>query len=266
MLSFPWLAKRMRAGEGNPHGFQSGGGHQRKAPVLRNPCSVVKTEHTCDPLHPRQRLELCHQCMSSSAQKVEASISSMGIRDGCSAKDPRCPTPHRGGWWGLQGAVAATVCAQDLEMSLPYLQRRCQPFYRHHGLCPGIMKGDKEEKMGKQHEDVPCGYFPALPYQHLAACCSRGAPVSLGFGQGGDVPPALLSPSLPPLVTVPWNLWALPCPRDRRDVRALRPPGMMRLFSPTSQHVRKTGKGTSFSWPRLWRLGCSFGGAKSCEG
>lgn len=91
MLSFPWLAKRMRAGEGNPHGFQSGGGHQRKAPVLRNPCSLVKTEHTCDPLHPRPRLELCHQCMSSSAQKVEASISSMGIRDGCSAKDPRCP-------------------------------------------------------------------------------------------------------------------------------------------------------------------------------
>lgn len=101
-----------------------------------------------------------------------------------------------------------------------------------------------------------------------APCCLllQGCSCVLGIWAGRGHASSTAQPLFATVSHSPMEHLALPCPRDRRDVRALRPPGMMRLFSPTSQHVQKTGKGTSFSWPRLWRLGCSFGGAKSCEG
>lgn len=238
--------------------------------MLRNAPNLVKTEHIGGPLRLRPRLEFCHQRVSSAAQKVEANISSMGIREGCSAKDPGCPHPTLRWLVGAAGGSGSaqdclcSVCAQDLEMSLPYSQRWCHPFYRRHGLSPGTTKGDRGEKMGEQHEISHVDIFQPFPVGALPACCSRDALVSSGCGQGGDMPPALLSPSLPLLVTVPWDLWALPCPRDRRDVWGLRPPGMVGSVSPTSQHVQKTG--TSLSWPRVWGFGYSFWRMKPCRG
>lgn len=74
-------------------GARAGGGLHRRAPVLKGPPSLGKTEHISGPVRLKPHLEVCHQLMSSPAQKVEANISSMGIREGCNARDPRCPHP-----------------------------------------------------------------------------------------------------------------------------------------------------------------------------
>lgn len=132
-------------------------------------------------------------------------------------------------------------------------------------VCPQAPRRETEGRKGVNsmrisHVDIS----QPFPVSALPACCSRDALVSSGCGQGGDMPPALLSPSLPLLVTVSWDLWALPCPRDRRDVWGLRPPGMVGSVCPTSQHVQKTG--TSLSWPRVWGFGYSFWRMKPCRG
>lgn len=114
--------------------------------------------------------------------------------------------------------------------------------------------------MRRSHVDVS----QPFPLSTLPACCFGDVLVSLGFGQGGDMPSALLSPSLPLLVTVPRDLWGLPCPRDRRDVWSLRPLGMVGLVSP---HFTTCPKNRERDTPFLvWGFGYSFGGTKPCRG
>lgn len=67
--------------------------------------------------------------------------------------------------------------------------------------------------------------FQPPPDSTLPARSSRGCSRVLGVRTGrghGDMPPALPSPSLPPLVTTPWVCEALLCPRDERAVWGLK--------------------------------------------
>lgn len=125
--------------------------------------------------------------MSSPAQKVKANISSMGIREGCSAKDSRCPHPTLR--WLMHGALAVTVL-RTWRCPFP----TCKGGVIH---FTGTKMGNRGEKMGKQHDDIPYGYFPLLPCQHLACLLLQGC----SCVREGDMSPALLSPSLPLLVT-----------------------------------------------------------------
>lgn len=66
-------------------GAGAGDGLHQRVPVLKGPPNLGKTERIISPLHLKPRLEVCCQLMSSPAQKVEANISSMGIKGGCNA-------------------------------------------------------------------------------------------------------------------------------------------------------------------------------------
>lgn len=109
---------------------------------------------------------------------------------------------------------------------LPCLQKWCHPILqapssvpRHHG---GRWSGGKRVNSMRISN---VGIFQPPPNSTLPARSSQGCSCVLGVRTGrghGDMPPALPSPSPPPLVTAPWVHEALLCPRDGMAVWGLK--------------------------------------------
>lgn len=147
------------------------------------------------PIHLRPCLEFCHKWMSPAAQKVEANISSKGMKEECSVKDPKCPHPTLRWLVGAAGGSGShSLCSGPGDVP-SLLAKMVSPIYGHHGQAP-----QRETEGRKWLSSMKISHVDSsqpFPVSTLPACCSRDALVSLGFGQAGDMPPALLSPSLP---------------------------------------------------------------------
>lgn len=143
-------------------------------------------------------------------------------------------------------------------MSLPCLRRWCHPFYRHLGLSPGTPKGGRGEEMGEQHEDIPCGYLPALPLQHLACLLLQGCSCVLGMWQRGETPPPQ------PLSATASHSSMRPLGQGQE--------GCLRSQTPedgevSALHFTACPKSRDIPFlPSSLGLGYSFGGTKACRG
>ena len=224
--------------------------------MLKSPPSLGKTEHIAGPLCLKPCLELCHQLMSSPAQKIGANISSTGTREGCHAGDPGCPCPVLRWPVGSAGSrSAATLCARDLEVFLPLVQKLCHPILQAPCSVPRRHGGRWKGETAKQHETTQQIYFPAPPASTLPARCSRRCPHVLGVRAGrghAASPPQPLAATVSHSSVGPWGS-AMSVGWEGWLGSQL----LGRFASLQGRDMQQVPKpGTSLSWPPVWGGGC----------